>query len=132
LHPPVLADRGLDAALSAIAARSPVPVEVVIDLAVRPSIAVESTIYFAVAEALTNVAKHSEATAAVVTIRQVGDVLVTEISDDGRGGAAAAGSGAGSGLRGIVDRLRGIDGRLRVASPPGGPTVLTIEVPHGG
>ena len=130
LHPPVLTDRGLDAALSALAARSPVPVEVIVDLAVRPPMAVESTLYFAVAEALTNVAKHSGASQAVVTVRHVGNVVLTEVSDNGRGGADPT-AGAGSGLRGIIDRLTGIDGRLHVTSPPGGPTVMTIEVPHG-
>jgi signal transduction histidine kinase len=129
LHPPVLTDRGLDAALSAIAARSPVPVEVMVDLPVRPPMAVESTLYFAVAEALTNVAKHSGASQAVVTVRHVGNVVLTEVSDNGRGGADPT-ARAGSGLRGIIDRLSGIDGRLHVTSPPGGPTVLTIEVPH--
>jgi signal transduction histidine kinase len=130
LHPPVLTDRGLDAALSAIAARSPVPVEVMVDLPVRPPMAVEATLYFAVAEALTNVAKHSGAAQAVVTVRHVGNVVLTEVSDNGRGGADPT-ANAGSGLRGIIDRLSGIDGRLHVTSPPGGPTVLTIEVPHG-
>ena len=130
LHPPVLTDRGLDAALSALAARSPVPVEVIVDLPVRPPMAVEATLYFAVAEALTNVAKHSGASQAVVTVRHVGNVVLTEVSDNGRGGADP-GAVTGSGLSGIIDRLTGIDGRLHVTSPPGGPTVMTIEVPHG-
>ncbi len=128
LHPPVLTDRGLDAALSAVAARSPVPVDIVVDLPVRPPMSAEATIYFAVLEALTNVAKHSGAGRASVSIRRSGELVVTTITDEGRGGADAS---KGSGLRGIMDRLAGVDGSLTVLSPPGGPTVLTIEVPGG-
>ena len=100
LHPPVLTDRGLDAALSAVAARSPVPVDIVVDLPVRPPMSAEATIYFAVLEALTNVAKHSGAGRASVSIRRSGELVVTTITDEGRGGADAS---KGSGLRGIMD-----------------------------
>jgi signal transduction histidine kinase len=129
LHPPVLTDRGLDAALSAVAARSPVPVDVVVDLPVRPPPGAEATIYFAIVEALTNVAKHSGAGRASVAIRRAGGIVVSTITDDGHGGADAS---KGTGLQGIMDRLSGVDGSLTVVSPPGGPTVLTIEVPGGG
>jgi signal transduction histidine kinase len=128
IHPPVLADRGLDAALSALAARAPVPVTVTVEMPVRPSQTVEAIAYFVVAEALTNVAKHADAHRASVHVRRVGDTLRVIVADDGRGGADPAG---GSGLRGLADRVSGIDGRLTVASPPGGPTTLTVELPCG-
>jgi signal transduction histidine kinase len=128
IHPPVLADRGLDAALSALAARAPVPVTVTVEMPVRPSQTVEAIAYFVVAEALTNVAKHADAHRASVHVRRVGDTLRVIVADDGRGGADTAG---GSGLRGLADRVSGIDGRLDVASPPGGPTTLTVELPCG-
>ncbi|TCO49495.1 signal transduction histidine kinase [Kribbella antiqua] len=129
LHPPVLTDRGLDAAISAVAARSPVPVRVTVDVEQRPSLTIESIAYFVVTEALTNVAKHAAAAQAEVRIRRYGDVLRVEVEDDGQGGADPA---LGSGLRGLSDRVAGVDGRLRVTSPPGGPTLLTAEVPCGG
>jgi len=125
VHPAILADRGLDAALSALAARSPVPVEVDVE-ATRLPAEVESAAYFVVAEALANVAKHSGATHCDVRIRvRDGNVLV-EISDDGVGGARM---GAGSGLSGLADRVEALDGSLRVASPDGGPTVVVGEIP---
>ncbi|MBI1759404.1 MAG: sensor domain-containing protein [Actinobacteria bacterium] len=128
IHPPVLADRGLDAALSALAARSPVPVSVTVDAPVRPSQTVEAIAYFVVAEALTNVAKHAGAHQASVLVQRVGDTLRVTVLDDGRGGADAS---AGTGLRGLADRVTGVDGRLAVDSPPGGPTTLTVELPCG-
>jgi signal transduction histidine kinase len=128
LHPPVLTDRGLDAAISAVAARSPVPVRVEVSVEPRPSLTVESIAYFVVTEALTNVAKHARAARAEVEIRRVGDVLRVVVKDDGQGGADPE---LGSGLRGLADRVAGVDGRLEVVSPPGGPTVLTAEVPCG-
>jgi signal transduction histidine kinase len=128
LHPPVLTDRGLDAALSAVAARSPVPVRLTVDVRPRPTLTVESIAYFVVTEALTNVAKHADAALAEVRVIREGDVLRVEVRDDGRGGADPAG---GSGLRGLVDRVAGVDGRLTVDGPPGGGTTLIAEVPCG-
>ena len=127
VHPAILADRGLDAALSALAARSPVPVTVEADVGRLPA-AVESAAYFVVAEALANIAKHSEATRADVRARVLDGSLVVEVTDDGRGGARV---GAGSGLLGLEDRVRALEGSLRIASPPGGPTILVAEVPCG-
>jgi signal transduction histidine kinase len=128
IHPVILEDRGLDAALSAIVARSPVPVRLHVDVAERPPAAVESTAYFVVAEALTNVARHAEATTAAVTIERSGDRLVIEVRDDGRGGANPK---AGSGLRGLRDRVQAHQGSMHVVSPPGGPTTLFVELPCG-
>lgn len=128
IHPSVLADRGLDAAVSALVARCPVPVTVHGDLDRRLPPAVEGAAYFVVAEALTNVAKHSRATAGTVRLVDRGDTLVVEVHDDGVGGAAA---GPDGGLRGLTDRVAGIEGRLRLASPPGGPTILLVELPIG-
>jgi signal transduction histidine kinase len=127
LHPPVLTDRGLDAALSAIAVRCPVPVQLTVEMDERPSSTVEAIGYFVVAEALTNVARHSQAGHASVTVRREGGgpVWIT-ITDDGVGGADP---GRGTGLRGLADRVSGVDGQLRVDSPVGGPTVLTVELP---
>lgn len=126
LAPPVLDDRGLDAALSAVAARCPVPVDLTVSLETRPPAAVEAIGYFVVAEALTNVAKHAQASQATVGVRSSeGSVWIT-VSDDGRGGADAA---LGTGLRGLADRVSGVDGQLNVDSPAGGPTVLTVELP---
>jgi signal transduction histidine kinase len=128
LHPAVLTDRGLDAALSGLAARAPVPVVVEVDPAAgQKSVPVVDAIaYFVVAEALTNVAKHAQATRAAVVVRRLDDMLRVVITDDGVGGADPA---AGTGLRGLADRVSGVDGRLHVDSPPGGPTVLTVELP---
>ncbi|GAA1562377.1 sensor histidine kinase [Kribbella hippodromi] len=128
LHPPVLTDRGLDAALSAVAARSPVPVRLSVDVQPRPSLTIESIAYFVVTEALTNVAKHAEAAQAEVRVTRKGDVLRVEVRDNGQGGADPV---RGSGLRGLTDRVSGVDGRLTVDSPPGGGTTLIAEVPCG-
>lgn len=127
LHPPVLTDRGLDAALSAIAVRCPVPVQLTVEIDERPSATVEAIGYFVVAEALTNVARHSRAGHAAVTVRRErgGPVWIT-VTDDGVGGADPD---RGTGLRGLADRVSGVDGQLRVDSPVGGPTVLTVELP---
>jgi len=127
VHPPVLSDRGLDAALSGLAALSPVPVTVRVDLAERPPPAVEAIAYFVVAEALTNVAKHAKASRALVTVSRTGDLLNVAISDDGIGGASLAGRG----LSGLAARTAGIDGRLLVTSPDGGPTVIEAVLPCG-
>jgi signal transduction histidine kinase len=125
LHPPVLTDRGLDAALSAVAARLPIPVDVDVDVAPRPSTTVEGIAYFVVTEALTNVAKHARAQKAWVRIRRSGDRLAVTIGDDGVGGAKAS---PGGGLAGLADRVSGVDGRLRVTSPPGGPTLIEVDM----
>ncbi|MGW4114855.1 sensor histidine kinase [Actinosynnema sp. NPDC004786] len=126
IHPPVLADRGLDGALRALALAHPLPVEVDLELAGRPEAPVESAAYFAVAETLTNVAKHSGATDAWVRVRHEGGRLSLMIGDNGRGGAEAS---PGGGLRGIERRLAAFDGTLGIASPVGGPTIVTMELP---
>lgn len=126
IHPPVLTDRGLDAALSALAARSPVPVRVAVDLPHRPAPTTEAIAYFCVSEALTNVAKHAHARSASVRVTSADHGLRLEITDDGRGGAVV---GPGTGLPGLRDRVAAVDGRLHVSSPPGGPTVLTVDLP---
>jgi signal transduction histidine kinase len=127
VHPPVLSDRGLDAALSGLAALSPVPVTVHVDLKVRPPAPVEAIAYFVVAEALTNVAKHAHASRAEVTVSRSGDQLALVIYDDGVGGADPAGQG----LSGLAARVAGVDGRLWVTSPPGGPTSIEVVLPCG-
>jgi signal transduction histidine kinase len=129
IAPPVLADRGLAAALAAIAARSPVPVELAIDLPEhRLAPAVENTAYFVVSEALANVAKHSGAATCRVAVVVAGSVLRVTVEDDGRGGAVLA---PGHGLAGLADRMRAVDGVLTVDSPPGGTTRLVAELPCG-
>jgi len=129
VHPPVLTERGLDAALSGLAALCPVPVEVHVDVPVRPRAAVEAVAYFVVAEALTNVAKHSRASRAKVVVEGHGfpGTLTVMISDDGIGGAKADSPG----LSGLADRVSGVDGRLSVESPSGGPTIIAAELPCG-
>ncbi|WP_426511463.1 sensor histidine kinase [Dactylosporangium sp. McL0621] len=126
IHPPVLAERGLVGGLRALALTLPLPVVVEGDLPGRPEAPVESALYFAVAEALANVVKHSGAGAAWVSLSYLGGFLYCSVSDDGVGGAAPR---AGSGLAGVERRLAVFDGVLRVDSPPGGPTVLTMELP---
>ena len=126
IHPAVLSDRGLDAALSSLAGRAPVPVAVEVRVAERPPAAVETTAYFVVAEALTNIARHSGASRAAVTVARQNGHLTVEVSDDGIGGADTS---RGTGLAGLVDRVQSVDGTLRISSPPGGPTVLTVELP---
>jgi signal transduction histidine kinase len=129
VHPPVLTERGLDAALSGLAALCPVPVDMHVDVPVRPKSAVEAVAYFVVAEALTNVAKHSRASHAKVVVEGHGypGTLTVMISDDGIGGADAHGPG----LSGLADRVSGVDGRLSVESPTGGPTIIAAELPCG-
>lgn len=125
LHPAVLEDRGLDAALSGIAARAPIPVRLKVDLPSRPSPTVEAVAYFVVSEALTNVVKHAQASQADVTIKRLGGSLLVVIADDGVGGADASG---GTGLAGLAKRIASVDGTLSVNSPVGGPTVITVEL----
>jgi len=130
VHPPVLTDRGLDAALSGLAARCPVPVSLQVDVPVRPRPAVEAVAYFTVAEALTNIAKHSRASHVRVVVDGgpgPAGTLNIVISDDGIGGADPAGAG----LTGLADRIAGVDGTLSVESPPGGPTIISAVLPCG-
>jgi signal transduction histidine kinase len=126
LHPVVLTDRGLAAAVRILASRAPVPVDVGTLPAERLPPAVEIAVYFVVAEALTNVAKYAQATAATVSITAAGGRVTVEVSDDGVGGADVA---AGSGLRGLTDRVAALDGRLTLDSPPGAGTRLRAEIP---
>jgi signal transduction histidine kinase len=126
IHPVILEDRGLDPALSAVVARSPVPVSLQVDVDVRPSAAIESTAYFVVSEALTNVARHAQAEAAQVTILRAGDRLVIEVRDDGMGGADAD---KGTGLTGLRNRVAAHGGTMHVVSPLGGPTTVLVEIP---
>jgi signal transduction histidine kinase len=128
LHPAVLDDRGLDAALSGIAASAPLPVRLRVDAPGRCAPGVEAVAYFVVSEALTNVAKHADASQAEVTVDRAGDRLRIVVADDGRGGATLDG---GTGLRGLAQRAAAVDGTLTVDSPPGGPTTLTVELPCG-
>ncbi|MGA7669408.1 MAG: sensor domain-containing protein [Nitrolancea sp.] len=124
--PAVLTDRGLAAAIPALAGRSPVPVEVDVNLSDRLPAPVETTAYFVIAEALTNVARHTQATEAQVVVNREGDQLLIDVIDNGAGGADAAN---GSGLSGLRDRLAAIDGTLEIVSPIGGPTRLHAEIP---
>ena len=126
IHPPVLADRGLDGAVRALCLACPVPTEVEINLPGRPSAPVESAAYFAVSEALTNVMKHSGADKAWVRMHYADGRLNLLVGDDGIGGANAS---SGTGLRGLERRLSAFDGTVFVSSPVGGPTVVTIDLP---
>jgi len=126
IHPAVLTDRGLDAAISAIAGRSPIPVEVAIRLKDRQPDEVEGTAYFVVVEALTNVAKHSQATKAKVLIDRNRGWLHLEITDNGRGGANPSN---GTGIRGLRDRILALDGQFWLSSPPGKGTTIKVEIP---
>ena len=126
LHPAVLEDRGLDAALSGVAARMPVPVRLTVDLPRRPPPVIEAVAYFVVSEALTNVAKHAQASQAEVFVQGTGDRLHVIISDDGIGGADPA---RGTGLAGLAKRASSVDGTFEIASPPGGPTLITVDLP---
>jgi signal transduction histidine kinase len=125
IHPPVL-DNGLPDALTTLAARSAVPVELVTDIPARPSAAIETIAYFCAAELLTNVAKHSGARHATVEAVHVPGLLRVRVTDDGRGGARPD---AGGGLQGLAERIRTVDGRMQISSPRGGPTVVTVELP---
>ncbi|MGK5730204.1 sensor histidine kinase [Streptomyces sp. URMC 124] len=129
IHPAVLTDRGLDAALSSVAARCTVPVSVSVDLAERPAPAIEGIAYFTVSELLQNISKHSRARTAEVELWRKDRRLLIQVRDDGRGGASTA---TGSGLAGLAERLGSVDGLFEVDSPPGGPTVVTAELPWRG
>jgi signal transduction histidine kinase len=125
IHPPVL-DHGLGTALQTLAASSAVPVDLVVDLAERPSPAIETIAYFCAAELLANVAKHSGARRASLEAVHVPGMLRIRVGDDGAGGARVV---AGGGLAGLTDRLRTVDGTMEISSQPGGPTVITVELP---
>ncbi|GAA3233304.1 sensor histidine kinase [Actinocorallia longicatena] len=126
IYPAILTDRGLSPALSSLAARAPVPVEIIVDVAERPPAVVESIAYFTVAEALTNVAKYAEATEALVRAERTGEQVTVSITDNGRGGARIT---HGGGLSGLADRAATIDGTLSVVSPPGEGTTITVVLP---
>jgi len=123
--PPVL-DSGLAEALATLAAQSIIPVELTADIGERPTPAIETIAYFCAAELLANAAKHSGANRVLLDVTQRADTLRLQVSDDGVGGADLA---RGSGLSGLVQRVRTVDGRLDLTSPPGGPTVVTVELP---
>ncbi|MBP1818565.1 signal transduction histidine kinase [Mycobacterium sp. OAE908] len=127
IRPPAL-DLGLGEAVQTLAARNPIPVEVAVDLAARPSIGVETMAYFCVAELLANVSRHSGASHASVRINGDAAQLRITVRDNGSGGAAV---GNGTGLTGLRDRLAMLDGRLEIDSPAGGPTAVTVVVPPG-
>ncbi|MEU6755930.1 sensor domain-containing protein [Streptomyces sp. NPDC046685] len=138
IHPAVLTDRGLDAALSSVASRCAVPVRVTVDLPARPAQAIEGIAYFTVSELLQNVSKHAGARLASVDVWKSGDRLLIQVADDGRGGAtteanpgarAGADAGSGTGLAGLTERLDAVDGVLVVDSPAGGGTTVTAELP---
>ncbi|WP_052422972.1 sensor histidine kinase [Nonomuraea candida] len=131
--PPAL-DKGLEVALATLAARSPLPVDLDADLPERPSPAVEAIAFFCTAELLANVAKHSGAGQAAIRVRAEDGRLRLRVWDDGDGGAALGrrtnpAAGSGSGLRGLTDRVRVVDGVLEIHSPAGGPTVVTVDLP---
>jgi signal transduction histidine kinase len=138
IHPAVLSDRGLNAALSGLAARAPLPVRVTVDMPQPASPSVEAVAYFIVSEAITNVVKHAQASKAEVTVASGGNVLTITVTDNGVGGAVAGSTGepdggtgesGGTGLRGLMQRAASVDGTLTIHSPPGGPTVITAELP---
>jgi signal transduction histidine kinase len=126
LHPAVLEDRGLDAALSGVAARMPIPVRLSVDLPRRPAPVIEAVAYFVVSEGLANIAKHAQASQAEVVVQRIGDRLHIIVSDDGIGGADPA---RGTGLTGLARRAESVDGAFDVFSPPGGPTLLSVDLP---
>jgi signal transduction histidine kinase len=125
IHPPVLADRGLAAAISALADRTPLTVNVAVDVPRRPPRAVETAAYFVAAEALANTGKHANASQVDIVVREEGGDLVVEIVDDGGGGADPTGNG----LRGLARRVQALDGRLEITSPEGGPTTIRAVIP---
>jgi signal transduction histidine kinase len=125
MRPALLAERGLAEAIRSLAARTKLPTTVSVHTGERVSPAVESAAYFVVAESLTNAVKHSAATRLTVDVNRDGDLLVVQVADDGVGGADAFGSG----LTGLRKRVEALDGAMRVASPPGGPTLVHVELP---
>jgi signal transduction histidine kinase len=125
IYPPVLADRGIGAALETLGDRSPLPTMVSVDLAERPPAAAETAAYFVAAEALANAAKHSGARRVEISVARRDGRLQVAVTDDGRGGA----DGSGSGLSGLRRRVEALDGTLTVESPEGGPTTIRAEFP---
>ncbi|WP_328814350.1 sensor histidine kinase [Nonomuraea cypriaca] len=126
--PPVLSDRSLADALTGLAAACPLPCRIDADIATRAAMSVEATAYFVVAEALTNITRHSHAGHAAVTVRRHHDRLDIQVTDDGRGGADER---SGSGIAGIRRRVEAHDGMFSLHSPPGGPTMLSVSLPCG-
>jgi signal transduction histidine kinase len=124
IHPPVLADRGLEAALASLASSTPLRVQLSVDVSPRPAPAVESAAYFVAAEALANAAKHARAKRVDITIARHGDIIDLQVRDDGQGGA----NPEGSGLRGLRRRVEALDGTLSVISPRGGPTTIRAQL----
>ena len=126
IHPAVLTDRGLDAALSSVASRCTAPVKVTVDLVERPAEAIEGIAYFTVSELLQNVSKHAQAKSVTVDVWRSRDRLLIQVTDDGKGGARLDG---GTGMAGLAERLGAVDGLFVLESPVGGPTTVTVEVP---
>jgi signal transduction histidine kinase len=126
IHPAVLSDRGLSAALEALAGRAPLPVEILETPAERLPAVVEAAAYYVVAEALTNVARYARAEHAEVRITRENGRVTVLVADDGVGGADPVG---GTGLQGLADRIAALDGRLEVESPPGGGTTVRARIP---
>jgi signal transduction histidine kinase len=132
VHPAILEDRGLGPALSSLAARCPVPVRLDVHDTSRLGRSIEAVAYYVVAESLTNIAKHAQASQVTITVTRVGNTLRVVVSDDGIGGATIGGSGGlGGGLAGLRDRVMAVDGSFALTSPLGGPTTLTTELPCG-
>jgi signal transduction histidine kinase len=129
IHPAVLTSRGLSAALEMLVARAPLPVELVATPGERLPEPIEATAYYVVAESLTNVAKYARATAATVSVARASGHLLVEVRDDGVGGANIE---AGSGLRGLADRVEAVRGTLRIESPAGQGTVIAAAIPMAG
>jgi signal transduction histidine kinase len=129
IHPPVL-DTGLESALATLTARTAIPTELLVSVPARPTPAIEAIAYFCVAELLSNVAQHAQASRGSVSCVQHGAWLRIVVRDDGRGGAVVTRVGSSSsGLAGLTDRVRAVDGHLSIASPPGGPSVVTVDLP---
>jgi signal transduction histidine kinase len=128
VHPAQLAEGGLRAALRALARRSPLPIDVSIDVPERPPLSVETAVYYVVSEALANAIKHSRGTSVFVTVAGDASAVRATVTDDGVGGAEL---GVGSGLTGLSDRVNALAGRLSVVSPPGGGTTISVELPVG-
>jgi signal transduction histidine kinase len=128
LHPAVLTDHGLEPAVRTLAARAPLPVELNVDLEARPDGSIEAAAYFVIAEALTNVARYACASVASVTVRADADCVLVEVTDDGKGGADPL---AGSGLRGLIDRVEALGGQVEVLSPIGRGTSVRACLPTG-
>jgi signal transduction histidine kinase len=127
IYPPVLADRGVGAALETLADRSPLPTSLSVELGARPPAAVETAVYFVAAEALANATKHAGASSIAISLRALDGTVELAVEDDGQGGADPAGGG----LSGLRRRVEALDGTLTVESPAGGPTTIRAELPCG-